>query len=252
MRNLVGTGSGKYFLAIVVVWAIGAVVLLTITVSSTDGILDDTDVIVTQVSEIDRDTEAVALAKRTDRIVEKLLPRVRPLDDRLRVVVGETASIDRSARSILSSARSINATVRSINGHVVDINTDVAAINSTVSSILATARSIRSHVFAIEANAHAIRANAASTAADTSRIEARVRAILATARSIDPGVARININARAVIEEVAAVTVDTGNVIEQVVRHGDAFPREANLQGHAHMIDCEVHRVLLRPRPAYC
>ncbi len=228
MRTVDGSRFGKLVLALVLVWALVAVLLLTGTLTTANSIDEEVGVITDRTSEIDRDLEAIGLAERTARISRRILHEVRPLDNRLGEVVDETASIERSADSILAKSRAINATARSI--------------NATVGSINATVVSLAGTVFSIEGTVHSINASAGAIEGDTGRIESNLTSVFAETRSIDVGVKGINLHARGVIAVVGEIEEDLTRVRRELgPGHGD-FHEDLTIHGHAHDIDCTFNR----------
>jgi methyl-accepting chemotaxis protein len=137
-------------LAIVLAFALFAVIQLTRTTIAAEQIDDKVRVIVGEVEPIDEELNAVPILDEVDRSAREILVAAQPLTGLLNEVVGSAGSIDTTVSSILSNATSINGTVRGIGGTVSSlqpvvrsINDGVAAINGRADRIIALVRGIQ-------------------------------------------------------------------------------------------------------------
>lgn len=214
-------------LVIIVAFAVGAVGLLILTITAADRIDKRVEVIANETTAIDRDTEAVVLARRTAALARRIRAETAPLSRQLDVVVAETDSISRRALSVRQSAASIRGRAATIAAAVNQINSNASSIRRTVGSIEGR----------------------------TGGIAASLEAVRGRARSIDTGVARTNRGADRAIGLVRLTELDTSEALAQLgPGHGPRYPAAGTIHGHAHTIDCRVHALLApaEPQPAYC
>lgn len=178
-------GLAGVSLVIIIGWALAAVLMLTGTLVAAQRIDGSVATITGEVSEIDKDLDAVALTQETNRIAADILTAAEPLSEQLDQVHAAALSIDQSAAAILSTAGEINTTVLQIGDTAGSINSTVATIQGNVNAILATARSINDGVAAINGRADVIIAAVQGIKSDTGNVLAQVREIDGHANSID-------------------------------------------------------------------
>lgn len=208
--------AGKILVG-VVAWALGAVLLLTVTMVNAQQIDTRVDRITHTVTPIDHNLDSVKLAVETNRVAGEILAAAKPLSGQADQIVQATASIDGSAKSINSTVGQIGDTVKGIDGNARSINANVLDINKTVKDINGTAKTIGATV-------NSISGNVGSIGASVNGISAALAAVLDTARSIrgdhaapasgfGEGIAGINRRADAVINLVTLIKGDTGNIL---------------------------------------
>jgi len=243
-------GFAGIMLVLIIVWALAAVLMLTGTIIAASRIDDSVAVIKPEVSDIDGETELVALAKKTAKTTDKIRDAAEPLTGELVKTLAAAKSIDKTAKSIdgnlrttLARASTINGnvltiggTVGQINGNVNTIGSTVRAINSNARSINASARSINSSALSINASARSIDVNTKSINASVRGIRGSGSTILSRVVVIDGRVAQINRNAITVREVARSLGADL-NAVLRIVSGG---PRPNTIAGHANSIDCST------------
>ncbi len=137
-------------LAIVLAFALFAVIQLTRTTIAAEQIDDRVEVIVGEVNPINEELNNVPLLDETDRMAAEILRAAQPLSAQAGEIITTAQSIDGTVSNILGNAASINGTVRNINGTlgslqpvVRSINDGVAAINGRADRIIALVRAIQ-------------------------------------------------------------------------------------------------------------
>lgn len=150
-KGLAGT-----VLIITIAWALSAVLMLTGTLVAAQQIDDQVEVILGEVSPIDKDLDSVRLAEETNRIASEILDAAEPLSGQLDQVIASVGTIDKSVEDILGTARTINGTVKDINSTATGIGSTVDSIGGNVSSILSVVRSIEAGVTAINGRADVV------------------------------------------------------------------------------------------------
>ena len=137
-------------LAIVVAFALFAVIQLTRTTIAAEQIDDRVKVIVGEVEPIDEELNNVPILDEVDRTAAEILRAATPLTGQADQILNAARSIDGTVSSILSNASSINGTVRSINGSasalqpvVRSINNGVATINRQADQVIGLVRGIQ-------------------------------------------------------------------------------------------------------------
>ena len=138
-------------LAIVLAFALFAVIQLTRTTIAAEQIDDRVEIIVGEVDPIDEELNNVPLLDETDRMAADILRAAQPLSAQAGEIITTAQHIDGTVSSILSNAASINSTVGNIQGTlsslapvVRSINDGVAAINGRADRIIALVRGIQS------------------------------------------------------------------------------------------------------------
>ena len=137
-------------LAIVVAFALFAVIQLTRTTIAAEQIDDRVKVIVGEVQPIDQELNNVPILDDVDRTAREILRAATPLSGQADTILNAARSIDGTVSSILSNASSINGTVRSINGSasalqpvVRSINDGVATINRQADQVIVLVRGVQ-------------------------------------------------------------------------------------------------------------
>lgn len=115
-------------LAIVLAFALYAVIQLSRTTLAAQEIDDTVESIVVSTPAIDQTLDNVPKLDETDATAEQILVAAEPL-------VGHLESVIASADGILGTAGTINSTAGSINGTVLSIGDTVGSINGTVANI---------------------------------------------------------------------------------------------------------------------
>ena len=144
-RGIVGIN-----LAIVIAFALFAVIQLTRTTVAARQIENRVKVIVGEVGPIDKELDRVADVDETNRLAAEILVAARPLSGQAQEIIDTAKSIDRTVVGILDNAQSINASVKSISGSlnaaapvVRSIKDGVAAINGRASRAIPIVAGIR-------------------------------------------------------------------------------------------------------------
>ena len=171
-------------LAIVIAFALFAVIELTRTLLAANQIDDRVKVIVGEVGPIDTDLDEVAKLDETARMAEEILAAAQPLTGQAGQIVDITASIDGFGSSILETAGAINGNVSNILGNVGPINGTAKAINSDLSSARPVVAQIDAGVAAINGRAEAVINKTIPIEADTTNIDRLVDSIEISAREI--------------------------------------------------------------------
>jgi methyl-accepting chemotaxis protein len=137
-------------LAIVIAFALFAVIQLTRTTVAARQIENRVKVIVGEVGPIDKDLDHVKDVDETNRLAAEILSAAKPLSGQAQTIIDTAKSIDRTVVGILDNAQSINGTVHSISGTanalapvVRSINDGVAAINGRASRAIPIVVGIR-------------------------------------------------------------------------------------------------------------
>jgi len=135
-RRLVGqSGVVGANLAIVIAFALFAVIQLTRTTIAAEQIDDRVKVIVGEVGPIDQELNNVPLLDETDRMAADILRAAQPLSGQAGEIITTAQAIDAKVVSILGNATSINGTVKNINGNLSALQPTVRSINDGVATI---------------------------------------------------------------------------------------------------------------------
>ncbi len=137
-------------LAIVLAFALFAVIQLTRTTIAAEQIDDRVDIIVGEVNPINEELNNVPLLDETDRMAAEILRAAQPLSNQAGEIITSARNIDGTVSNIVSNAASINSSVGSINGilgslqpTVRSINDGVAGINGRADRVIALVRAIQ-------------------------------------------------------------------------------------------------------------
>jgi hypothetical protein len=143
-------------LAIVIAFALLAVILLTLTTVSASSIDDRVEKINREVVTVDEELNNVPLLDQTATTAEQILEAARPLEQLAIDINTSARSIDPVVVSILNNAQTINRTVASIRGNlgtlrpvVVSINNGVATINRQANTVIGLAHAVKADTEAI-------------------------------------------------------------------------------------------------------
>lgn len=189
-------------MAIVVAFALFAVVQLTRTTIAAQQINTRVTDIVGSVGSVDNQTRPVAVLGATDRITGQILQAAGPLAGQAGAISDAARGIDRHVTAILGNARAINASAQSINASVQGIGASVQGIGLTVD---------------------AIHANVAGITSSFQQLSPVVTAI-------QLGVVGINERAARVIALSSGIDSDAGNILRSV----------QGVELHAQSIDCSA------------
>jgi uncharacterized protein YoxC len=168
-RGLAGT-----VLVITIAWALSAVLMLTGILIAAQEIDERVGTILGEVSPIDKDLDAVALAEKTNEIAAGIRRAAEPLSGQLDQVIESVGGIDRTVTDILETAGKINDTAGSINSTVRAIGTTVDGIAGNIANILSTVMSIDGRVAGINARADAVIALVRGIRSDLAQVLAQV------------------------------------------------------------------------------
>ncbi|MBW3644239.1 MAG: hypothetical protein KY441_01890 [Actinobacteria bacterium] len=171
-------------LAIVIAFALFAVIQLTRTLLAANQIDDRVKVIVGEVGPIDTDLNEVAKLDETARMAEEILAAAQPLTGQAGQIVDITASIDGIGSDILNTVGSINGNASNILGNVGPINASAKNINGDLSAILPEVRQIDVGVAGINGRVDAVIDQTVPIDADLSNVSRLVDSIAISARSI--------------------------------------------------------------------
>lgn len=172
-------------LAVVGVFVVVALVLLTRTLIASAGIGGDIDGAVNpQMAEIGTDTLRLPALDRTAPLVERIAEAVAPLHRDLAATVDSTGDIDVTTGMISGDVDSIGASIEGIDASVTAIRASVerlvpivAAIRADTGDITATFAETAGRTEAVEASAADIVTRLGGTAAAVAHVDSRVREV---------------------------------------------------------------------------
>ncbi|MEA2265135.1 MAG: hypothetical protein QOE27_718 [Solirubrobacteraceae bacterium] len=236
--NRTSRGLPQVVLAILIVWALTAVLLLTGTLINAREIDRRVVYINTQLLPINKHVSYIALAGRTNVIAASILRAATPLAPGL----GKT---DTLVKSINKTAKSILATARPINTKVIGIGATVTTIHATVGQIHQSVTSIHSLVTgSITPKLQTTGKDVQSISASVNSINSRVKSILSTAQGgIQPAVVSINGKADSILSATGTSGVSNGTqILPDFININTLVGRDPNnpnsINGHANSIDC--------------
>lgn len=237
MRNTLRGGGGfaPLVLALVIAWALLAVILLTGTLLAARSI--DRSVTTAKtginpvVGDIGKDAKFIDQARTIASTSGRILKAAEPLSDQL-TVINRTArsGIDPKLKSILGQVGPINEVAGSINANVLQIGSTVGAIRGSAGAINGSVLSINSRGRRILRNARSINSSVDSINGDAGGILSRVQ-------RIDGDVAQINRNAVSINGVAQPIAADLNNVLKAVGRQGTE-KTGGTILFHANGIDC--------------
>lgn len=161
-------------LAIVLGFALYAVVQLTRTTIAAQQIDTRVDRIVHHVGPIDSALDGVAQLDETNRIAAGILEAAKPLSANADDIIATAESIDGTVTDINANATSINKTVKAINGNANSIKSSVQGIGGSFTDLVPVVREIKVGVVDINGRADRIIALATAIRGDTQNILAEV------------------------------------------------------------------------------
>ncbi len=135
-------GIISLYMALVVTFALVAVLELTRTWFGAMSINTNVATVDARLQPIEQNTSQIALLMRTTTTAGKIVESTKPLNQQAGEVNKTVTSINKTARSINDKAVSINDRVRDITATAQEINTTVDQLGGTVGSIEANALSI--------------------------------------------------------------------------------------------------------------
>ncbi|MGH9182686.1 MAG: hypothetical protein ACRDZ9_02535 [Acidimicrobiales bacterium] len=122
-------------LAIVLAFALFAVIQLTRTTLAAQQIDDRVEIIVDEVQPIDEDLDQVAVLDEVDETAKGILTAAQPLSGQADEILAAAQSIDGKVVDILSTVGSINTVVKDINANAVSINGTAKGINGNLAAL---------------------------------------------------------------------------------------------------------------------
>ena len=137
-------------LAIVLAFALFAVIMLTWTTVSASQIDDRVKKIRSEVGTVDEELTNVPKLDEVDAAAQRILESVRPLPDQATGIVNAANSINSTVVSINNTAGAINNTVNGIAGTLGTLQPVVVSIERGVATINGQARTVLGHVRAIK------------------------------------------------------------------------------------------------------
>jgi uncharacterized protein YoxC len=242
--NQTSHGLPQVVLAILIAWALTAVLLLTGTLINAREIDRRVIYINSQLAPINQDTSEIALAGKTNVIASRILAAVPTLSPGLQKTSNDVTDINKTVKTILATARQINTKVSGISGSVGTIHATVGTINSTVTAIHSdVVGSITPKLARTGRDVTTIHNNVAS-------INGHVDSILGSVNSIQPDVVSINGKADAIQASVNGNGQGT-QILPDFININTLVGRAPNdphtINGHANSIDCSKILNLLGP-----
>lgn len=223
-------------LAVVIAFALFAVIALTRTLVAAQDINHNVAVIIKPaVSNIDLSLKTLPVLDRVNSTAAQILTAAKPLSGQAGQVVNATQDIMSSAHSINGDVNSINADVHSIASDVNSVTAAVGSISPTVNTISGTVTGIAGSVGSIHDNVSAISGDTGSINSSARGISGSLTGVLSTAQDIkgqqtpgdltgpaQDGVAGIDNRADKVIGQVGSgqantIKADTAAIDSRVV-----------------------------------
>jgi uncharacterized protein YoxC len=212
----------KVVLAILGVWGLVASLMMVRTLLGTKQIDKRVAAMTTSLSEIDKDSESIALMQETSRLSGELLTASAPLPGTLEEMREVTAGLAEKVDSILAGTTTIEHNSKEIEGKVVSARDTAAAINGSVKGIgeslgviLATLRTTQTAAGEI---------NASTKGINTSVVE-----LLPVTKRIDVGIATANQGILEALGYLDLFTADIRNILAGL----------PDVQKHSRSIDCD-------------
>ena len=212
----------KVVLAIVGVWGLVAGLMLIRTLLATKQIDKRVTAMTTSLSEIDKDSQSIALMQETNRLSGELLTASAPLPGTLEDMRGVTAGLAGKVDSILAGTTTIERNSKDIEGKVMSARDTAAAINGSVKAIGQSLADILATLRTTQAAAGEI--NTSNRGINTAMAD-----LLPVTKAIDAGIARANQGIVEALREVVIIRADIGNILAGV----------PDLQKHSRSIDCD-------------
>jgi uncharacterized protein YoxC len=212
----------KVVLAILGVWGLLAGLMLIRTLLVTKQIDQRVAAATTSLSEIDKNSQSIALMQETSRLSGELLTASAPLPGTLEAMRGVTAGLAGKVDSILAGTTTIEANSKEIEAKVVSARDTAAAINGSV-------KGIGDSLAGILATLRTTQGAAGEINVSTRGINTVVAALLPVTREIDAGIARANQGIIDALVEVKLIRADIGNILAGM----------PDVQKHTRSIDCD-------------
>jgi hypothetical protein len=212
----------KVVLAIVGVWGLLAGLMLIHTLLATKQLHKRVTAMTTSLSEIDKNSESIALMQETSRLSGELLTASAPLPGTLEAMRGVTAGLAGKVDSILAGTTTIERNSKEIEGKVVSARDTALAINGSVKGIGQSLASILTTLRTTQAAAGEINTS-------TRGINTAMTALLPVTKRIDAGIAKANQSIVEALGYLDLFTADIGNILAGI----------PDVQKHSRSIDCD-------------
>jgi hypothetical protein len=223
-------GLPQVVLAILIAWALTAVLLLTGTLINAREIDRRVLYIDSQLHPINADTADIALAGKTVGISHNILTAAAPLAGGFTKINDSVIDINNTVQHILSTAEAINTKVKGIGATVAPIHATVISINNDVTgSITPKLNTVGNDVSTIHSTVVSIHSRAAS--------------ILGSAQDIQSLIVTINgdvdsVNAAVDVTSNGDNIFNDFNSINGLVGNDGGVMGEQTINAHANSIDC--------------
>ena len=211
----------KIVLAILGVWGLLAGPMLIRTLVATKQIDKRVKGLTTLLSQIDQDSQSVALMRDTDRLSGELLSASQSLPGTLEAMRGVTGGLTGRLDSILAGTIAIERNSTEIEGKVIAARDTAAGINGSV-------KGIGQSITGILGTLRTTQTAAGEVNASTRGINAAVVDLLPVTRRIDAGIATANEGIVEALGYLELLRSDIGNILLAV----------PDVQKHAASIDC--------------
>jgi len=212
----------KVVLGILGVWGLLAGLMLIHTLLATKQLHKRVTAITTSLSEIDKNSQSIALMQETNRLSGELLTASQPLPGTLEALRGVTAGLAGKVDSILAGTTTIEGSSKEIEGKVTsardtaaEINGQVLGLGHSLASILATLRTTQTAAGEINVS--------------TRGLNSTVAALVPVTKEIDTGIGRANQGIVDALVEVELIRANIGNILAGL----------PDVQKHTRSIDCD-------------
>lgn len=212
----------KVVLAILGVWGLLSGLMLTRTLLASKQIDKAVAAVTTSLSEIDKDSQSLALMQETNRLSGELLTASAPLPGTLEAMRGVTAGLAGKVDSILAGTATIERNSKEIEGKVVSARDTAVAINGSV-------KGIGQSLAGILATLRTTQTAAGEINASTRGINTAVADLLPVTKRIDAGIAKANQGIVEALGYLDLFTADIGNILARV----------PDVEKHSRSIDCD-------------
>jgi hypothetical protein len=221
-------GLPQVVLAILIAWALTAVLLLTGTLINAREIDRRVLYINQQLSPINADTADIALAGKTVGISHNILTAAAPLAAGFTKINASVIDINNVVQHILTTAQAINVKVKGIGATVAPIHASVISINNDVTgSITPKLNTVGNDVGTIHSTVVSINSRAASILSTVNNIHSLIITINGDIDSVNSSVSGANDN----------ILFDFNNINSLVGNDGGVMG-EQTINAHANSIDC--------------
>jgi uncharacterized protein YoxC len=212
----------KVVLAILGVWGLLAGVMLIHTLLATKQLDKRVAAITTSLSEIDKDSQSIALMQETSRLSGELLSASAPLPGTLEAMRGVTAGLAGKVDSILAGTATIERNSKEIEQKVVSARDTAAAINGSV-------KGIGQSLAGILATLRTTQTAAGEINTSTKGINTAIADLLPVTKGIDAGIAQANQGIVEALGYLELLRADIGNILLGL----------PDVQKHSRSIDCD-------------